>query len=235
MQPGIEYKGMPAESGTTYGIKDIDESKGRVLGYFSIFGNVDSDGDIMLPGAFKKSLGESNRRIKHLYQHDPFRPLAGTAKGNLIVTEDKNGLIFDSTISQTTWGRDTIRLYMDGVIDEHSVGFNTVRDNKAGRHREIIEAKLWEGSTVTWGANALAGTTAIKSMTKETLFSKMGAVMKSIRNGKYENEEIFDQLELYFKQLENLIMDLEQKAQAPTSEEPIQNRDWSELKSILTL
>ncbi len=37
-------------------VKDVDTKQGVVTGYFSAFGNVDSDGDIMMPGAFKRSI-----------------------------------------------------------------------------------------------------------------------------------------------------------------------------------
>jgi len=37
-------------------VKDIDSKKGEVSGYFSAFGMVDADGDIMMPGAFKRSI-----------------------------------------------------------------------------------------------------------------------------------------------------------------------------------
>ncbi len=75
-------------------------------------------------------------------------------------------------------------------------------------YNELTELKLWEGSTVTWGANAMAGTTGIKSMTKEDAIDKMNFVAKALRNGKYENEEVFDLLEIYFKQLQQTIQDI---------------------------
>src|SRR5688572_29748388 len=63
--PGIEYKSIGTGEMM---LKDIDEKKGRVLGYFSKFGNVDSDGDMIMPGSFTKTLKENGHRIKHLYQ-----------------------------------------------------------------------------------------------------------------------------------------------------------------------
>jgi hypothetical protein len=45
-------------------IKDVDVKTGTVTGYFSIFGNVDSDGDMIMPGAFKRTLENNYRRIK---------------------------------------------------------------------------------------------------------------------------------------------------------------------------
>jgi HK97 family phage prohead protease len=208
----LEYKSVAVSDLT---VKDIDEKEGRIIGYFSVFGNIDSDGDMIMPGAFKKSLAEGGiKRFKHLYQHDSWRPLSGTKKGNLVVKEDNVGLHFDSTISQTSWGRDTIKLYVDGVVDEQSVGFQTLRSNDKDKYRELIELKGWEGSTVTWGANEMSLTTSVKSIDDVNLLvKKMDGVMKAIINGKYENEEIFDNLEYFFKQLQQNFIDLFHKAE----------------------
>jgi HK97 family phage prohead protease len=60
-------------------VKDVDAKSGVVSGYFSAFGMVDSDGDIMMPGAFKRSIQDwgvdGKQRIKHLLNHDPSKPL----------------------------------------------------------------------------------------------------------------------------------------------------------------
>ena len=66
-------------SNTSLTIKDIDPVQGIVTGYFSAFGIVDSDGDMMMPGAFKRSIQDwgpkGKGRVKHLYNHDPGQPL----------------------------------------------------------------------------------------------------------------------------------------------------------------
>lgn len=210
----LEYKGINAGPDS---IKDIDEKNGVVTGYFSIFGNKDSDSDVITKGAYKKTLSENYNRVKHLYQHDSFRPLAGVKNNKLVVKEDSKGLYFESTISQTSWGRDAIKLYADGVVDEHSVGFQTVKAVDRSDYREITEIKLWEGSTVTWGANELA--LSKSAFDVDSVTKKMDSVIKSIRTGKYENEEIFDSLEYYFKQLQQLFINLTNKSQSSTQPE----------------
>ena len=60
----------------------------------------------------------------------------------------------------------------------------------------------------------LAVNTSAKSLNQDDLFKKMNSVTKAIRNGKYENEDLFDSLELYLKQLQTLISDLATKAAA---------------------
>ncbi|MBP6432963.1 MAG: HK97 family phage prohead protease [Ferruginibacter sp.] len=218
MIKGIEYKSILTS--TKDAIMDVDEAKGIIEGYFAVFGNKDSDKDVLRPGFFTKTLQENGKRVKHLYQHDPWKPLSGVKNGNLILEQDSYGLKYISTVSKTSYGKDVIRLHLDGVIDENSFGFQTTQSkdvldaNGNFEYRELIEGVLWEGSSVTWGANMLATNTSAKSLNKDELFKKMDSVTKAIRNGKYENEDLFDSLELYLKQLQTLINDLSTKAVA---------------------
>jgi HK97 family phage prohead protease len=214
-------------------IKDIDEAKGIVTGYFSIFGNLDSDGDMVMPGAFKRTLQNNGRRIKHLYQHDPFKPLSGKNNDRLILMEDNKGLYFESTISKTSWGKDAIQLYVDGVMDEHSIGYNVLDEQKSQSGNELRELRLWEGSSVTWGANEQAGTSGVKSMNKEQCFTKMNNVLKAIKNGKYENEELFEALEIYFKQLQQHIEDLTAGSTQPAVKAPDSQKGFEDSEMLL--
>ena len=92
--------------------------------------------------------------------------------------------------------------------------------------KELHELKLWEGSTVTWGANEQALATGIKSMTKEQMIDRSSVIAKALRNGKYENEEVFDLLDIYLKQLQTSIINisadstpLDEKSQDPPGNE----------------
>jgi uncharacterized protein len=220
-------------------IKDVDTKTGTVTGYFSIFGNVDSDKDMIMPGAFKRTLQNNYKRIKHLNQHRSYEPLAATTRETLAVKEDSQGLYFESKITPTTYGKDVIMLYQDGVLDEHSIGYETLKEQKASNYNELLELKLWEGSTVTYGANELALVQSVKSLNKEQAFDKMNGVMKALRNGKYEGEEIFEMLELTFKQLQQHIVDLSTSSTqpavitAPDPQKGIKSDDLSEDEATL--
>lgn len=238
MFKGLEYKGILTS--TKNAIIDIDKAKGVIEGYFAVFGNKDSDQDILRPGFFTKTLKENGNRVKHLYQHDPWKPLSGVRNGNLILEQDSYGLKYRSTVSKTSYGKDVILLHLDGVIDENSFGFQVTQSkdilDSSGNfmYRELIEGILWEGSSVTWGANMMALNTSAKSLNKDELFAKMNTVTKAIRNGKYENEDLFDSLELYLKQLQTLINDLSTKAVSPIeTPKPDDVQNVNEALSIL--
>ena len=197
----------------TESITDVDTATRTVKGYFSVFGNMDADKDIIMPGAYKKTIAE-HKRIKHLYQHNPSYLLSSVRSGKLKLYEDSKGLVFESQISDTSWGRDVITMYADGIVDEHSVGIEVTQKQKKANYREILEVKLWEGSTVTWGSNELAG-------------MKSDKLMKALRNGRYENEEIFDLIEIYLKQLQGAAVS------TPTPE-PSSLDTWGEAISQFT-
>ena len=144
-----------------------DSESGIVEGYFSGFGNIDSDQDRILSGAFSKSIKEhgpdssSHRKIAHLAYHDTTRPLGVLQE----LKEDQTGLYFRSKMGSHTEGQDFLKMYQEGIIREHSIGFNYIGDkikqttetDEEGREYSvwnISEVKLWEGSAVVFGANS---------------------------------------------------------------------------------
>jgi HK97 family phage prohead protease len=183
-------------------IEDVDDVKGIVTGYFSAFNNIDSDGDVIVSGAYKKTVAENGpmgrNRIMHLLQHNPLMPLGKPTE----LMEDAKGLRFTSKITETSYGKDVIKLYAEGVFNEHSVGFEIIKaDNKAG-YREIREIKLWEGSTVTWGANPNTPIESMKSWDKPKSEEMLAKFCNILRNGDISDESMI-QLEIGLKQLEN--------------------------------
>ena len=198
------------------GIKDVDVQQGIVTGYFSIFGNIDSDGDIVLPGAFKKTIKENGPdspkpRILHLYQHNPSQVIGKPH----VLKEDKKGLYFESKISDTSLGKDVLQLYRDKVLTEHSIGYQIVKrevdDSGKERIQKLTELKLWEGSTVSWGANMEAIVETVKTEGKgskswDILIKKLDALQSAV-NGDY-TDETARQLEIYFNQLKQLTISL---------------------------
>ena len=150
----MEIKSFP------FKIKSIDEDAGTFEGYASVFGNVDSYGDVVMPGAFSKTLLERADRVKVLWQHDPWTPIGKPIE----MREDKAGLYTKSKISQTQAGRDALTLLRDGVVNELSIGYQTIKEGRKGRHRGATGSQTLQYSLVTWAANDLAVVTGVKSL-----------------------------------------------------------------------
>lgn len=193
-------------------IKDIDTKQGIVTGYFAAYGNVDSDGDIIQKGAGAKSIQErgpnsSRPRIKHLLDHDTTKAV-GVIQN---LYEDDFGLAFESKLGNHTLGRDALHMYEDGIITEHSIGFNIVNADNSKEHQIIKEYKLWEGSSLqTWGANENTPVTGVKSRYKDNpakLIDRLTVFEKALRNGKY-SDETFEALEIELNQIKQAIQDI---------------------------
>jgi HK97 family phage prohead protease len=132
------------------------DGEGRFAGYASVFGRLDDGGDIVMPGAFRKSLGLRGRhRIKMLFQHDPKEPV-GTWDA---IREDDHGLWVEGRLVQDVPRADALRrLIAKGAVDGLSIGFRTVKSTRASRegHRRLWEVDLWEISIVTFPMMDLA-------------------------------------------------------------------------------
>ena len=127
----------------------IDEA-GRFAGYASVFERVDEGGDIVMPGAFRKSLSRRGReRIRLLFQHDPKEPV-GTWE---TIAEDGFGLWAEGRLVPGVPRADALRRLIEKrAVDGLSIGFRTVRATRepASGHRKLWQIDLWEISIVTF-------------------------------------------------------------------------------------
>ena len=79
----------------------------------------------LLSGPRCTSGASSNgRKIAHLRNHD-FEHQIGNIKE---ISEDSFGLKVVSTLGKSTKGNDALLDYQDGILREHSIGFNYVQD-----------------------------------------------------------------------------------------------------------
>ncbi len=135
-------------------LKAIEED-GKFGGYGSIFGNKDSHGEVVMPGAFSKSLAEHRRkgtRPKLFWQHDMGKPIGKW----LDFAEDGKGLYMEGQLNMNVQqGREAHALLKAGDIDGLSIGYRVVtaeNDDKAQVIR-LKELQLMEVSIVSLGSN----------------------------------------------------------------------------------
>ncbi len=198
-------------------LKDVDVDKRMIEGYYSVFDFKDSDGDIMRKGCYAKTIEENGvngkNRIMHLYQHDPLTVLGKPE----VLIEDNKGLYFRTAITDTQLGTDVLKLYRDGVLKEHSVGINFVqRDYDEDEMGYMVkEVKMWEGSTVTWGANEMALGGLAKGNQKDQI-EEYKTLSKAFYSGDYA-DETYLLIEMHLKNLEQAI----RKSLQNTEAEPI--------------
>jgi len=186
-------------------VKDVDLKGRTVTGYFSTWGEtmpgivtVDSDGDVMAKGAFAKTLQingpESANRIWHLFNHDTGKPIGKPS----VLKEDETGLYFETKFPDTVLANDILKLYQTGAITEHSIGFNIIQSRNESNYQLIQEVRLWEGSSVLWGANQDTPTTGIKA---EEFTMKTNLLNELMRNGTL-SDETFEMIEKLLKDIQ---------------------------------
>ena len=109
-------------------IRDIDSVGRKVAVYLAKFDNIDSDNDMIQKGAFTKSIQErgpqsaGNRKIAFLRHHNWEMQIGKFLELN----EDDNGLFAIGELGTSTQGEDAFRDYEDGIIREHSIGFQYI-------------------------------------------------------------------------------------------------------------
>ncbi len=131
-------------------------------GYASLFDRIDMSRDVILRGAFRRTLAARGASgIRMLFQHDPAEPI-GTW---MAIEEDAFGLKVRGRLSAgSARAREVLALIRDGALDGLSIGFKTGRartDPRSGIRR-IHEVDLWEISVVTFPMQEGARITAAK-------------------------------------------------------------------------
>jgi HK97 family phage prohead protease len=238
-------------------IKDMSTDQREVAIYLSKFGNIDSDSDVIQKGAFTKSItergpeSESNRKIAFLRYHDWEHQIGKFTS----LQEDDFGLFAVAQLGKSTKGEDAWNDYQDGIIREHSIGFQYVADKikwvedmtiESGGYYLITEVKLYEGSAVLFGANDM--TPVVDVMKSEDrisyaqkLSSDIDHVARAITRGQGTDERLYE-LEMKLKYLNSQLLLLAQteplgiKHSGIVEPTAIENSfDWSKVISNLKM
>jgi HK97 family phage prohead protease len=151
----------------TFKAENVDTEERTFEGYASVFGNIDSYGEIVEPGAFRKTIKERFKKneIKILWQHNSMFPLGLP----LDMKEDDHGLWVKGHVDETSYGNDALISMRSGTVDGLSIGYEVVI-YEIDNEEEVIrlkELKLWEFSPVTFPANNLALIENVKAMGAE--------------------------------------------------------------------
>ncbi|RZL54978.1 MAG: hypothetical protein EOO93_19610, partial [Pedobacter sp.] len=124
---------------------NVDVESRIISGYASAFNSVDSDGDVIVKGAFTKTLQENgveslNPRIFHLYQHNISQVLGRP----LILKEDDYGLYFETKIAKIKHFRTSEDVVVNGVGTELYQNFSRIIPKAVGL--DPSQLRLLQGS-----------------------------------------------------------------------------------------
>ncbi len=199
--------------------KADDKGGLTISGYGAYFGNIDSYGDIIEPGAFSKTLIERKDRIAFCYQHDIWNPIGKIQE----ISEDEKGLKITVKLSEA---EDDIKIKIrEGILKEMSIGYRTVNSRSERRNEQdvniLTEIKLIEVSLVTVAANPLAVIESMKGEDKinyvENEFDRVLAIVKN------------DNINFEIQKLKSLVFSL-----PPVSRQPYKDQSQLSKDEILT-
>jgi HK97 family phage prohead protease len=141
-------------------IKGISDS-GEFEGYASTR-KKDSYGDVVVKGAFKRTIDHNKDGFPILWFHDPSMPIGKS----ITLAEDDHGLYTKGQIDlDTELGKRVYSGMKKGYIDRMSIGYRTLQEDFEEGTRLLKEVQLLEYSMITKGfaANDTALITSVKS------------------------------------------------------------------------
>lgn len=162
MSTEIEYKTSSAE------LKIADEQEPGVLeGYAAVFDNADRDGDVIVRGAFSKTL-EQFKQCGFLCDAHDWHTELGTI---VEAKEDETGL----WIAAQFYSTPDAQLARAKIAEKRkrnreqqmSIGFKTLNSERVKGVRRILDIDLYEVSVVAVGANPLTRVTAVKAVHRD--------------------------------------------------------------------
>lgn len=131
-------------------------------GYGSIFGNEDLGGDIVVSGAFRKTLDahKAAGTMPLMYWMHQSDQVPGVW---LDMQEDRKGLYVRGELVDTQLGRDVRTLLQKKAVRGLSIGYRPVDTDWHGSSRLLKQVELGEVSIVSQAMNPLAQVEAVKA------------------------------------------------------------------------
>lgn len=162
-----EYKKIHVE------FKEQDGIEGKVQAVFSLFDDIDSDGDVVLPSAIKSGFDPVNDEVPMVWAHQWDKPI-GRGK---IVKDDSKAVFDGEFFMDTESGNEAYKLVKNmGNLQQWSFGFR-VNDSEFGKFKKdnedetevryLKDLSVYEVSPVLVGANQDTFTMAIKSQNQD--------------------------------------------------------------------
>jgi uncharacterized protein len=145
----IEMRGMPGQGATLIGHAAVFNAIVTFEQWFR---------EQVIPGAFKKSIKESD--VRALFNHDPNHVLGRNKANTLRLSEDDTGLAYEIDLPDTQLAIDLAKSIDRGDISQSSFAFSVVKESwdypaKGSTElplRSLREVKLYDVSPVTYPA-----------------------------------------------------------------------------------
>jgi len=137
---------------------------GTFSGYASVFGMVDHQNEMVMSGAFRRTLAKwrmKGQMPAMLWMHDPAQPIGIWMN----INEDRNGLLVQGRLAlRTQKGMEAYELLRMGALTGLSIGYRAAGSRIDGKRktRILTDIELFEISLVTFPANEAARVSEVK-------------------------------------------------------------------------
>ncbi len=204
-----EFKNLPFTN-----IKS--ESEGRIRkGIAAVFGNIDDWNDRIQPGAFKKTIAEGLKRVRHLWNHDSRTPPIATIKEMRELSRDDlpdevlekspdatGGLLVAREYYKNDLSSWVLEAIDKGDVNEMSFAFEIINSDvtteeiegteETRKIRELRELRVFDTSDVNWGMNSATVAAGAKSNIEPLplglVYSNFLAIQDQLKEGRRNSD-----------------------------------------------
>lgn len=194
---------------------------GSFTGLAAVYGNTDLGGDIIMPGAFTKTINDKGE-VPILWQHDSREPI-GLGK----LADSADGLLIDGMLVMgSPTAQKAYALMKAGVTKGLSIGYDTIVSeyDKENDIRRLKELRLWEVSVVTFPMNPKAQVIDVKCIAEDLsaaaadIQAKAFAMHKELKAGRQLSAATVEKIRNSMNQMQSAmsgLMALLEEAEAP--------------------
>ncbi len=176
---------------TALELKSSPDAAGEFTGYGAVFGNVDLNGDVIMPGAFRDTIAERKGRALPMHFNHGIPELGGRrGVGSWhAVSEDSTGVEVKGRLAgmNTETGRYLFEQVREGAVPGLSIGFKVASGGAtfgtkaaSGARRTLTKLHLSEISLVDDPCNTLALIREVKSRVEGKAISSPTAATTAI-------------------------------------------------------
>lgn len=163
-------------------VKSVDSETGIFEALVSVFGNKDSYGDVVMPGAFKNTLADWSEKgdpIPVYWSHRMDDPDYNI--GHVIeASESEDGLLVKAQLDLGGGKADQVHRLLKGRrVTQFSFAYDVIADKKNGDVNELHELKLYEVGPTPIGANQETELLAVKAAAEAAV-----GIAKSMKAGR---------------------------------------------------
>jgi HK97 family phage prohead protease len=210
--------------------KDVKQD-GTFEGLAAVYGNKDHGGDIIEPGAFTRTLKNSNGRVPILWQHDKREPI-----GAGYLSDSREGLkIRGELVMESDVARKALGLMKARVLNGLSIGYDAVKAqyDKVKDATLLKEIRLYEVSLVTFPMNPLALVGSVKTQI-ENVASSVKSLYEGIKSGREITPEMREELMRISEKIQALAsLDSGNDSDEPPATQQLGDSDLHSLMDIL--